>query len=114
MSERLSYEDAMTLLSAIDDDGIQRGTIGQCIHALVDEMKHPTAVMEKIASDPSLDERTRHSAILLAISSAQSESAKNAESVLDRIAGSLVDHELIAVATWLREELRNHGFVSLY
>jgi hypothetical protein len=114
MKERLTYEDAITLLTAIDDNGIQRGTIGQSVHALIDEMDQVSLVMEKIASDPTQEERIRHSAILIAIGSAQTESAESANAVLTRISKTISDQELNAVIEWLKEDLRKYGYVSIY
>ena len=114
LKERLTYDDALTLLSAIDDDGIQRGTIGQCVHALVDSMLQTSATMELIASDKTQDDQIRHSAILFAISSAQGESTANAKLVLERITLTLEDQELKAVAGWLKEDLEKYGYASLY
>ena len=114
MKERLDRNDALTLLSVIDDAGIDRGTIGQCVHALVDTMANPTGVMESIAIDASQDERTRHGAILFAVSAAQSRGAATALAVLDRIRPSISDDELTAVISWLEGDLRQYGYVSFY
>jgi hypothetical protein len=114
MKERFDREDALTMLSAIDESGVDRGTIGQCVHALVDTMDHTLEVMESIAVDKGQEERIRHSAILFAVSAAQSQSAKIALAALDRIRPSIEDSELDAVIQWLDEGLREYGVVSLY
>ncbi|HEX5391876.1 MAG TPA: DUF4365 domain-containing protein [Rhodocyclaceae bacterium] len=115
MRERFDRRDALTLLSVIDDAGVDRGTIGQCVHALVDAMADTAEIMESIAIDVSQDTRIRHSAILFAVSAAQSLSAPNAIEVLNRIRPSANDdHELEAVIEWLAENLSEYGYVSLY
>ena len=102
------------MLSAIDDAGIERGTIGQCVHALVETMSDTPGIMESIAVDQSHDERTRHSAILFAASAAQLRSAEYALDLLDRIATTVQDEELAEVVSWLAQELRQFGHVSFY
>lgn len=114
MREFFDQRDALTLLSAIDDAGIARGTIGQCVHALVDTMADPARVMESIAIDSSQEERIRHSAILFATSAAQSQSAATAIEILSRIRPSIDEPELCDVVDWLQEDLKEYGYVSFY
>lgn len=82
--------------------GIDRGTIGQCVHALIDTMADVSAVMESTAVDASQDDRVRHSAILFAASSAQNLSASDAIALVERIRASVTDSELIAVLDCLK------------
>lgn len=114
MRERFDRRDALTMLSAIDDAGIDRGTIGQCVHALVDAMADTQGIMESIAIDLNQNDRIRHSAILFAVSAAQSRSVECALGVLDRIAPTVREDELAAVITWLARDLRQFGSVSFY
>ncbi|MES2189784.1 MAG: DUF4365 domain-containing protein [Pseudomonadota bacterium] len=114
MRERFDRRDALTLLSVIDDAGIDRGTIGQCVHALVDTMADASGVMESIAVDTNQDDRVRHSAILFAASSAQERSASDAMALVDRIRPSVNDSELTAVLDWLEGDFRQYGYVSFY
>lgn len=114
MKERFDRRDALTLLSAIDDAGIDRGTIGQCVHALVDTMADTPGIMESIAVDLSQDERTRHSAILFAVSAAQSHSVPAALEIVERIRPSIDGDEILAVLDWLEGDLRKYGYVSFY
>lgn len=114
MRERFDRRDALTLLSVIDDAGIGRGTIGQCVHALVDTLADTSGVMESIAIDTSQDDRIRHSAIIFAVSAAQSHSVPTALAVLDRIRPSINEDELSAVLDWLEEDLQEYGYVAFY
>lgn len=114
MRERFDRRDALTLLKAVDDAGIERGAIGQCVHALVDTLADPGSVMESIASDEDQDERVRHSAILFAIYAAQFTSAETALAALDRIEPTVQGTDLTDVTAWLREQLRQCQFVSFY
>ena len=114
MRERFDRRDALTMLSAIDDAGIDRGTIGQSVHVLIDTMADTQGIMESIAMDPSQDERVRHSALLFAVSAAQGISAENALALLDRVRQSIDDEELSSVVDWLDGDLREFGHVSIY
>lgn len=114
MRERFDRRDALTLLEAVDDAGIERGAIGQCVHALVDTFANPASVMESIACDKDQDERVRHSAILFATYAAQFTSAETALAALDRIEPTVQGTDLTEVAAWVREQLRQSHFVSLY
>lgn len=114
MKERFDRRDALTLLSAVDDAGIDRGTIGQCVHALVDTMANPLETMESIAIDANQGDRIRHTAILFAASAAQTQSASEALSLLNRLRPSVNDSEMNAVIDWLEGDLRQYGYVSFY
>jgi hypothetical protein len=115
MRQLFDRRDALTMLSVIDDAGIDRGTIGQAVHSLVDTMADGPAVMESIAIDQSQSERVRHGAILFATSSAQWKSPAVALDLLDRIRASIAnDDELRAVVDWLAGDLKQYGHVSFY
>lgn len=114
MKERFDRKDALTLLSVIDDAGVDRGTIGQCVHALVEVMEDAAIIMESIAKDSSQEDRIRHSAILFAVIAAQSESAVAARAALDRIRLSLDGDQFVDVVDWLEGDLQQYGYVSFY
>jgi hypothetical protein len=115
MRQLFDRTDALTMLSVIDDAGVDRGTIGQAIHALVDTMEDVPKVMESIAIDQSQSERVRHSAILFATSSAQCQSPAVALDLLDRIRASIAsDDELRVAVDWLTGDLKQYGHVSFY
>ena len=102
------------MLSVIDDAGVDRGTIGQYVHTLVDTLADTADVMESIAADPGQTERVRHSAILFAVSAAQSKSVGDALSTVDRLRKIDANSEFASVLSWLEEDLRENDFVSLY
>lgn len=114
MHERLDYRDAVTLLSVIDEDGIARGTIGQCVHALVHMMRAPEATMESIAVDQSVSLGMRHNATILAAEVCQRTSKSSTLAALSRIRESDIDGELGDAIDWLESELSDHGYISLF
>jgi hypothetical protein len=114
MRERFNRTDALTLLSAIDESGIDRGTIGQSVHSLIEMLEDSIAIMESIAIDPNNNERVRHSAILFATSSAQQYSPEVALQLLDRLRPFIEDNGLKDVIDWLEWEITQHGYASFY
>lgn len=115
MQKRFDRRDALTMLSVIDEAGVERGSVGQSVHALVDTIADTQAVMQSIAMDVHQTERVRHTATLFAVTAAQSVSVGNALSVVDRIRCAVDrDSELQAVLSWLTGDLREAGYVSLY
>ncbi len=114
MRERFDRRDALTLLSVIDDAGIDRGTIGQCVHTLVDTIGDAPGIMESIAIDPTQNERVRHSAILFGASAAQAQSRDAALALLDRVEPAVRGEDFADAVSWLQHDLREHGFVSFY
>lgn len=115
MRQLFDRRDALTMLSVIDEAGIDRGTIGQAVHALVDTMTDVPAVMESIAIDATQSERVRHSAVLFAVSSAQHQSPTVALALLDRIKASIESEcELHNVIAWLASDLVQYGYVTFY
>jgi hypothetical protein len=114
MRERFDRRDALTMLGVIDEYGIQRGTIGQCVHVLVDTMANTPAVMESIAIDSSHNEKIRHSAIFFAVSAIQAKSPEDAIAMLDRITPTVTEEELLEFISWLKEILQQFRFVPFY
>lgn len=114
MHERFDRRDALTLLSVVDDAGIDRGSIGQCVHALIDTMADVPSMMESIATDSTMGERVRHCALLFAANSMQYASPDDALQLLDRVRPSVEGTDLIEVLQWLEEEIRHYGYIALY
>src|SRR5690606_20810450 len=46
MRERFGRLEVLTMLTAIGDDGIQRGSLGQCVHSLVDVVPDVESILE--------------------------------------------------------------------
>lgn len=114
IQDRFDRRDALTLLSIIDDAGIDRGTMGQCVHALVDLISDAAQLMASIAADHTQTKRVRHSAILLAASEMQQTSSEEAITALECLRPTLEDEELVDTLNWLQYELRQYGIVTFY
>lgn len=55
------------LLECIDEDGIDRGTIGQCVDAVIDVVPDKVRILRELAFDPTLSEDARVGGMLLLI-----------------------------------------------
>jgi hypothetical protein len=113
MRERFDRRDALTMLSVIDENGIERGSLGQCVHALVDVMADTQSVMESIATAPNETERVRVSALIIGVCAAQGASVERALDMLQRIT-PLLDIDAMGIAEMLKSDLVEYGFVSPY
>ena len=72
------------LLSAIDENGIQRGCIGQGVHSIITIVTEYENILEDIAFDAKEEESVRHWAILILCNSVQYESMSDAISLVER------------------------------
>jgi hypothetical protein len=113
MRERFGRPEVLTMLTAIREDGIQRGSLGQCVHALVDVVDNVESILESIAVDRAQSERVIHSAIILAASVAQWKSPEIALAILDRIGPTLDDEDMLGTVAWLRRDLTESGAIYL-
>lgn len=59
--------EVIVLLRAVDEEGFQRGQIGECIHSLIDLVEHRDHILGFIVFDASVDEEIRNRALLLLI-----------------------------------------------
>lgn len=67
IAEQFGRKEVLLLLEAIDEGGIDRGAIGQCVHAIVDLVKNRDTLLKSVAFDPRVGEVTRYWALLLLI-----------------------------------------------
>jgi hypothetical protein len=114
MRERLDRRDEITLLSAIDDRGIERGSIGQCVHAILDEMPDAGGVLESIAVDGEIPSDDRRMALYLAVFYAQRKSRTEALAVVKRVAASVSADQMRSDIEQLQESIKRYGGVDFY
>ena len=77
-------------------------------------MASPQSTMESIAVDQGLDDHVRYSAALLALYSAQNQSARCARDLLDRILPHFSDGVYAAVLADISRTIDEFGFVAFY
>jgi len=102
------------LLSCVDEKLFQRGSIGQCIHAILDQASNPANLMESIFYDNTVDEFVRYVALILLINYRQSlDIEKCFEYVNEFLAEnphSSYNSEILEIKVLLEE----YGYIGLY
>ncbi len=62
---KFTRDDVIKLLSFVDEDGFERGTVGQCVAAIISIVENNKAILDDIAKDKTLRRELRKSAITL-------------------------------------------------
>src|SRR5439155_18808955 len=88
MKRSLGREDVISLLESIDENGFSRGSIGQCVHPIIDVSEQRVALLTSVAFDGGISEETRFWAMLLLICEAQRISKEEALALIRRYLGA--------------------------
>lgn len=105
---RFNYEDVLKLLAFVDENGFQRGSLGQSATAIVSLVDEKTSILKEIVEDTKVDTEIRRDALVLLAHY----SPELADSVLRRLAET--SHELSRTASELKEQLQTFGFVHIH
>lgn len=62
---KLNTDEVIKMLSVIDENGIQRGTIGQCIEAIISSINNSDKILKEIIRNENLDEEISNNAITI-------------------------------------------------
>ena len=62
---KMNTDELIKMLSVIDENGIQRGTIGQCIEAIISSINNSDKILKKIIKDEDLEEEIINGAITI-------------------------------------------------
>jgi len=111
---RFGREEVATLLETVDDNGIERGTLGQAIHALIDIVQDSQQMLEDLAFDPSLTEDARYWAILLLVYDQQQTSMPACIHVIDRYMARFSDDGNEEMLMLLRRTMHDGKPLILY
>lgn len=114
MEEQFDRNDVISLLEAVDEYGFERGSIGQCIHAIVDVVKERDGILESIAFDVSIAEETRFSALLLLIYEKQFGSTSACISFIEDYLRKFPESVHKPELSELSHMIRQYGGVSFY
>ena len=101
------HEDVLKLLAFVDENGFQRGSLGQSVIAIVSLVDNRTSILAEIVEDAKIDTDIRIDALVLLTHY----SPDIADSMLQRL--SETSHELSRTANELREQLQTFGFVYI-
>lgn len=63
----LSNDDIVKLLYTIDENGIERGTIGQCVEAIISSIDNDSKILKEIIINKELEEEVFNSAVTILV-----------------------------------------------
>lgn len=106
-------DDLLAMIASIDENGIDRGQIGQCVHAIVEVVDDNVSKLVSIAGDVSVENDSRYWAFILIIFVLQSTDLPRTIELTEQLRRSMPD-ELIVEVTMLCDSLRKHGYVACY
>jgi hypothetical protein len=111
LKRALTGDTVLTLLGAIDQGGVERGTIGQCVASIVDLAQDRRASLEAIALDVMVPEDVRYWALLLLIIYEQRLHRGYCISVAEKAAPSFTDEDHQERLRGLLETLKTPGLL---
>jgi len=100
--------DVKKLLGFVGDDGIQRGTLGQCVEAIISLVQGNVRILREITEGETDEYPVRSIALILLVYY----SGNEAESLLKNLKN--LDGELGDLVKDLRDQVRTYGFIYLY
>jgi hypothetical protein len=112
LKQMLSHDLVLTLVSTIENEaGIGRGTIGQCVHAIVALASDRRSLLEPIVFDTGVPEDLRYWVLILLVEFEQYRHVEYALGVIQKAIGlfSADDQERLR---WLHEMLKKDGHVD--
>jgi hypothetical protein len=105
-------EDVSALLNAIDDEnGIRRGSIGQCVRAIIEVVPKHDEILEALARDPATSGNNRYWALCLFISFRQGHDTESCISLAFALTEELSPDKAQAAAE-IASTLRKWGCVD--
>jgi hypothetical protein len=111
------HAETVALVRSMGEDGLQRGTIGQSAHAVIQEIRDRDRFLEETAFDENLEEEVRVNALLLLIYySQQSDQEGTRQSIefVDRFVSVLPQSSYTSSLLDARETLLEFGHVDFY
>ena len=109
LKRTLTRDSVLTLLGAIDDGGIERGTVGQCVASILDLAPDRRASLDSIALDVSVPEDVRHWALLMLIDYEQRRHRDYCITITEKAAPSFTDEDHQERLRGLLETLKTPG-----
>jgi hypothetical protein len=110
LKRMLSRDSILTLLGAIDDGGIERGTIGQCVDAIVHLAPHRRECLESIIFDANVPADLRYWALLLQIIYEQNRDHSYCVAITEKASSYFTDEEYQERVRSILETLKTPGF----
>lgn len=107
-------DDVVKLLSAVDEHGFERGTIGQAAHAVINVVRDVVAKLEQIAFDETVPEGIRYAAIFLYVFYAQDRTPQTCITRLEEFRRALPDGLQDEIIVELMRTIKEHGAAAFY
>jgi len=115
MKQALGKEEVIALLESIDvENGFSRGSIGQCVHSIIDVATRRTELLSSIALDPNIDEQIRFWAVHLLIFETQRISKEDAVATIRRYLSAFPQGEFRDALETAASDIQEHGWIGYY
>jgi hypothetical protein len=114
IKDRFSDLEVVSLLSIIDEFGISRGTIGQCVHAIIRLLPNRTNILKNINQNSNIDDKTRWFALLIYLDEIQITDAKAALKYAKQFLADNPDFKFRSLLRELISQFRHEEQFHLY
>ena len=109
LKERFGREEIIAMLEIVKDGGgFARGAIGQCVYAIVCQIKNHEIILESILSDLDIGDETRYWGFLLLIYFTQFTGIEKCIELANKYKHSFSDEEISQMAKGMTEELEKN------
>lgn len=106
-------DDVLAMITAIDENGIDRGQIGQCVHSIVEVVGGNVEMLTSLAADESVDEGSRYWAFLLMVIVLQQRDLPRTIALIERLKDNMPDDHSVEVQQ-IYETLKESGYIHFY
>jgi len=96
------------LLYFVDDNGFYRGSLGQCVEAIISTIPNKTSILKTISEDNSNDLEVRKSALMLYSWYAQKDSVNTLKELTEN------DSEISEFAEYLKSAFDEYGYIDIF
>lgn len=114
LKRRFARSDVEALLESVDDNGFERGTIGQAAHAIIHDVADRDSILKAIAFDPVVADEIRVSALFLWASYRQSNHRREVLRAIPRYIKVFPETQSRSVLEELAQIIRQFGYFGMY
>jgi hypothetical protein len=115
MKQALEKEEFVTLLESVDEEnGFSRGSIGQCVHSIIDVAERKIELLSSVAFDPNIPEQIRFWAVQLLIFETQRISKEDAIAIIRRYLSAFPKTEFRGHFEAAISDIQEYGWIGFY
>jgi len=114
ISQAIGREEVLALLECVDENGFNRGSLGQCAWSLVMAADRHIELLRSVVGDVSIPEPMRYSALWILIVEEQTKSSEAALALIAEYAGLFADSLHRGMLDEMAGSIREHRGVSLW